>query len=205
VNIVDPSVRLLWITPDAEQVIERAGRTCYKSENLITPESAGAFILKILKSGHESVIEHASASFLFVTDRGVTHEFVRHRIISFSQESTRYCAYNKEKFDGQISVIEPPGLTQEQKCRWYEACDDAEKAYMKLSELGVPPQFARSVLPTCLKTEIVATANLREWRHILRLRTSSAAHPQIREIMQIVKKTLKQNCPNVFHDFEDKD
>ena len=102
-EIVKPSAELIWITPNAEQEIERAGRTCYKSEDKITDDSAGAFIRMVMKRGHESVIEHASASFRFICDRGVTHEMVRHRLAAYSQESTRYCNYGTDKHGGQIS------------------------------------------------------------------------------------------------------
>lgn len=200
-KIAKPSATLLWITPNAEQEIERAGRTCYKLENMITRDSAGKFIRMIMKRGHESVIEHATASFLFVCDRGVTHELVRHRLVAYSQESTRYCNYGKDKFDRGISVIVPPGLNDEQRRLWTFGCERAETAYLALLESGCSPQIARSVLPNSLKTEIVATCNLREWRHICRLRTSKAAHPQIKEIMDIALVKLISLCPNVFHDF----
>jgi thymidylate synthase (FAD) len=198
--IEQPGATLEWITPDAELVIERAGRTCYKSEDKITPDSAGAFIRKILASGHESVIEHASASFRFICDRGVTHELVRHRLVAYSQESTRYCNYGKA---GQIKVIVPPEIKESKTGYpiWEKAMQNAEDAYLILINNGFSPQIARSVLPTCLKTEIVTTCNLREWRHILRLRMSPKAHPQIREIMEPVLQILKRECPNVFHDF----
>lgn len=198
--IVKPSVELLSITPFAETLLERAGRTCYKSECRITQESAGPFIHRILESQHESVIEHAVATFRFVCDRGVTHELVRHRLASFSQESTRYCSYGKEKFGNQITVIEPPGLTGIDRENWETACLSAERMYLALTANKVTPQIARSVLPTCLKTEIVVTANFREWRHILKLRTSQAAHPQIREIMDIAAQILVKEAPSVFGD-----
>lgn len=200
-QIVKPSATLLWITPNAEQEIERAGRTCYKSEDKITGDSAGKFIRMIMKRGHESVIEHATASFLFICDRGVTHELVRHRLVAYSQESTRYCNYGKEKHGKEITVIEPPGLNRDARTFWYLAMKNAEEAYFDLLNENCPPQIARAVLPNSLKTEIVTTCNLREWRHICRLRTSKAAHPQIKEIMDVALVKLISLCPNVFHDF----
>ncbi len=197
-QIVTPYVELLSITPNAEQLIERCGRICYKSEDKMTPNSVGAFIRIIIGKGHHSVIEHASATILFVCDRGVTHELVRHRLVSYSQESTRYC-----KYKNGIQVIEPPGLDERKHVSWITACQIAENSYITMTEAGVPPQIARSVLPTCLKTEIAVTANLREWRHILALRTSKAAHPQMREVMMIAGRILKSECPNIFHDWED--
>ena len=199
-KIVKPSVELLWITPNATKMIERAGRICYKSEELITDDSANKFVKKILERGHEAVIEHASASLLFICDRGVTHELVRHRLVSYCQESTRYCNYGKEKFGNEITVIEPPGLTEKQREFWRISCEASEENYICLINSGSSPQIARSVLPNCLKTEIVTTANLREWRHIIKLRTAPTAHPQIKEVMDIAKGILKKECSVLFED-----
>lgn len=199
-KIVKPSTELLWITPDAELQIERAARTCYKSEDKMTGDSAAALITRLIKSGHHAMLEHASASFKFVCDRGVTHELVRHRLCAYAQESTRYCNYGADRFGNEITVIEPPGLEKVQGNVWELACKHAEQSYLSLLDQGIPPQIARSVLPTCLKTEIVCTANLREWRHIFSLRLSSAAHPQIREIMYPALETLYHHCRNVFND-----
>lgn len=198
--IVKPTAELVWITPNSEKMIELAGRTCYKSEDAITEDSSVKFVEMIMKRGHESVLEHASASVRFVCDRGVTHELVRHRLCAFSQESTRYCNYGKEKFGGEISVIEPPELTEQQFMMWQETMFQIEEVYLKMISQGVSPQIARSVLPNCLKTEIVTTANLREWRHIFKLRRSMAAHPQIKEVMNIAFDLLYKECPTVFKD-----
>lgn len=198
--IVEPSATLLSITPNAEELIERCGRTCYKSECKITPDSAGSFVRKIMKLGHLSVIEHANATIMFVCDRGVTHELVRHRLASYSQESTRYCNYGKDKFGNEIKVIQPPGLEGTSLQRWKVACEQIEQTYLAMMADGVTAQIARSILPNCLKTEIATTANLREWRHILTLRTSQAAHPQIREVMEQAREILKKECPTVFED-----
>jgi thymidylate synthase (FAD) len=190
-----PGVELLWITPEPAQHIERAGRVCYKSEDKITPESAAAFVKKIKSMGHLSVLEHASASFLIRTDRGITHEAVRHRIASFAQESTRYVNYDK-RFG--LQVIPPEGLTGAQFIVWADAMAAAAKAYEKLIELGCSPQQARDVLPTCTKADLVFTANFREWLHVIDLRTSSAAHPKIRTVINEVRRILVANCPEVF-------
>jgi thymidylate synthase (FAD) len=182
--------------------IERAGRTCYKSEHAITPDSAEKFVANIIKRGHESVLEHFSFTVRFVCDRGVSHELVRHRLASFSQESTRYANYSDERFGTEITVIEPCFLGRD-TCgysTWKASCEAAEASYFRMLEWGCTPQEARSVLPNSLKTEVVVTANLREWRHILRLRTSRAAHPQIREIMVPLLKELREIIPAVFDD-----
>lgn len=198
-KIVKQSVELLWVTPVSETQIELIGRTCYKSENLMTMDSHGPFCRKMVDKGHHAMIEHASASFRIITDRGVSHEIVRHRIASFAQESTRYCNYSADKFGREIAVVEPPGLG-ENRWVWEAACEEAEITYMSLLRDGVSPQIARSVLPTCLKTEIVMTANFREWRHFITLRRAKAAHPQIREIAEYVLSVLKIHAPNVFYD-----
>jgi len=204
-KIVEPSVTLLHHTPDAEKVIERAGRVCWKSEGNITEDSHVAFIKMIMDPSrkHESVLEHASAGFSIVCDRGISHEIVRHRIASYSQASTRYCCYAKDKFGGEISVIRPSGIKEgtNEGVVWYEGCYHAERAYLKLIELGVLPQNARSVLPTCLATEIVWTANLREWMHILSLRSAKAAHPDIRVIMEMIKPHLVSIAPTIFANY----
>lgn len=199
-RIVKPSATLEWITPDPLKVIESAGRICYKSEDKITGDSAIEFVRRIIARGHEAVIEHASASFRIVTDRGITHEIVRHRLASYCQESTRYCNYAGERFGHEISVIEPPSLNGQQRAAWLTACESAETCYFNMLEAGVPPQTARAVLPTCLKTEIIMTANFREWRHFLRLRLAGGAHPQIIEIARLIRTVLLQECPAVFGD-----
>ena len=197
-KIVEPSVSLEWITPMPLQAIERAGRVCYKSEDKITEGSAEKFCKMIYQKGHESVVEHAVASIRIVCDRGVSHEIVRHRLASYSQESTRYCNYSKDKFGNEITVIEPPDLTDGQRTMWVVGVMGAESAYFSMIENGSTPQIARSILPNCLKTELVMTANFREWRHFIHLRTSSAAHPQMRQIAEMVKTTLAHECPFVF-------
>jgi len=206
--LVKPSAKIEMITSNALQVIELAGRTCYKSEEKITDTSAPAFVAMILKRGHESVLEHASATARFICDRGVTHEIVRHRIASYSQESTRYCDYE----GGHVAFVIPPWVDVEPgECdfseirdiagmEWFNHMLDAEQAYKTLREGGWRPEQARSVLPNSLKTEIVMTANLREWRHFFKLRTSTAAHPQMREVAQPLLEEMKRLVPGVFDD-----
>ena len=180
------------------ELIEGAGRTCYKSEEKITEGSAKKFVKRILKSGHESVIEHVSASVRFITNRGLTHELVRHRLCAFSQESTRYVRY-----DGNMEFIKPvwfDSSTSEQKYLFENACSQAESYYLQLLEQKWRPEQAREVLPNALKTEIVVSCNLREWRHIFKLRTSKAAHPQIRALMQDCLVGFKEAIPVLFDD-----
>jgi len=201
-NIAQPSVEMLWITPQPEVCIEVAGRTCYKSDNKITPESAGAFVKKLTRSGHHAMIEHAVASFLIVTDRGISHEIVRHRIASYAQESTRYCNYSAEKFGRQVTFIEPPDLSPVLRVCWENACLDSERHYFDMIDAGASPQIARSALATCTKTEIVMTANLREWMHFITLRKPKTAHPQIRPVAQQIHDELLIHAPNIFDELQ---
>lgn len=182
--------------------IERYGRVCYKSENKITSDSARKFIANIIVSGHESVIEHEKVSVRIICDRGVSHEIVRHRIASYSQESTRYCNYSKDKFSNELTFIKPCFWEEnsEQYQIWKAMMCEIEKSYLQLIKEGVEPQEARSVLPNSLKTEIIVTMNLREWRHFFQLRTSKRAHPQMREIAVPLLKEFQSRIPVIFDD-----
>lgn len=182
--------------------IERCGRICYKSEHKITEDSYLTFVKNIIKREHEAVLEHFSVSVKFICDRGVSHEIVRHRLASYCQESTRYCNYAKEDFQSEITVIEPCYLDKSAAGYriWERSCKNAETAYFDLLDFGCTPQEARAVLPNSLKTEIVMTANLREWRHFLKLRTSPAAHPQIREVAIPLLNEFKVLIPVMFDD-----
>jgi len=186
---------------DGERILknlERYGRTCYKSEDRITPESAREFVARILKGGHESVIEHEKVTVRIICDRGVAHEIVRHRIASYSQESTRYCNYKSRG----IRVIEPFFFVGDNKKYqiWLSTMHACEDAYNALIKAGATPQEARSVLPNSLKTEIIITYNLREWRHFFRLRCSKQAHPQMREVIIPLLQEFKRRIPVIFDD-----
>jgi thymidylate synthase (FAD) len=184
--------------------LERYARTCYKSEHKITKNSAPQFIRNLIKMGHESVIEHEKVTVRVICDRAITHEVVRHRIGSYSQESTRYCNYSEKSSQGGIQVIKPFFFKKDKKKYeiWKKAMTECEQAYNQLIELGATPQEARSVLPNSLKTEIVITYNLREWRHFFKLRTSQRAHPQMREIAISLLKEFKKRIPVIFDDIE---
>jgi thymidylate synthase (FAD) len=203
-KIVSASYEILAISPDHPlQLLELAGRTCYKSEDRSEPGTAETFCVRILESQHESVIEHASMTVRFVCDRGVSHELVRHRLCSFSQESTRYCNYSKEKFGNVITVVRPCFWQEgtDAFATWKSGCELAEQAYFVLvNGYGAKPQEARSVLPNSLKTEIVVTANLRQWRHMFRLRCSNKAHPQMRELMIPLLVETRTRIPVLFDD-----
>ena len=182
--------------------IEEYGRTCYKSEDYITDESADNFVRRILRKGHESVIEHEKLTARIICDRGVSHELVRHRLASYSQESTRYCNYSKGKFGKELVFIRPCFWPDDslQYHLWRSAMSTAEGVYMYLLENGAKPEEARSVLPNSLKTEVVMTANLREWRHFFRLRCAPAAHPQMREIANQLLTQAYAELPAIFED-----
>ena len=207
-KIIKPDVQ--FITPiDGATILKRleqCGRVCYKSEDKITEGSAEKFVAGIIKRGHEADLEHCSFTVKFICDRGVSHEIVRHRMASYCQESTRYCNYGKGKFGEEITVIKPCfwdentlGEKVKTDC-WKIAMRDAEDAYFALLDEGCSPQEARSVLPNSLKTEVVMTANIREWRHFLKLRCSPAAHPQMREVALILLDKVHWLIPVCFDD-----
>ncbi len=182
--------------------IERAGRVCYKSESNISDTSAEKFIANIIKSGHESVIEHVSITFKIICDRGVSHEIVRHRLASYSQESSRYCDYSGEKFGGELTFIKPCFWNDgdENYLLWKKTMSQIEETYLAMRKNDAKPEEARSILPNSLKTELFMTANLREWRHFLKLRTSKRAHPQMRQIALQIYEILSSKLPIIFSD-----
>ncbi|MBQ6759578.1 MAG: FAD-dependent thymidylate synthase [Selenomonadaceae bacterium] len=205
-KIIEPSVELVEDFDAAAviQKLERAGRVCYKSEGNIKADSAEKFIRGIIKRGHESVIEHATVSFKIVCDRGVTHELVRHRLASYSQESSRFCDYSAGKFGGELTFIKPCFWTDDDENfqLWKATMAQLEKTYLAMRAAGARPEEARSILPNSLKTEIFVTMNLREWRHFLKLRTAKAAHPQMREIALKIYQILVEKLPAVFDDLK---
>ena len=198
-----------FMTPISAQAIvehlERCGRVCYKSEDRIAEGSAEKFLANIVSRGHEAVLEHFSFTVKFIVDRGVSHEIVRHRMASYCQESTRYCNYSKDGFGNEITVVEPCFFEKgsPEWTLWKHACEVSERYYFNLLDWNRTPQEARSVLPTSLKTEVVMTANIREWRHFLKLRTSAAAHPQIREVAVPLLHELQRLVPVLFDDIEE--
>lgn len=209
-KVVNPSIEVFFWKPDCdnintiEEAIELFSRTCYKSEDKITEDSANAFVRSLRKRGHHAMLEFGYAVVKIIADRGLTHELVRHRLASFAQESTRFCNYSKDKFDHEISVIRPPGLTDAQFRIWYEAMKNSQDYYMTLINLGCKPEIARSVLPIGIKTEIVIGANTREWRHIFELRCATKAHPTIRGVMLDILKIFNNKMPSIYEDIFEK-
>lgn len=194
-----------YATCELEQ-IERIARTCYKSEDKIKDqgESAKELIARLIANGHEAMLEHSQLSVKFICDRGVSHELVRHRMASFAQESTRYCNYSKDKFGNELTFIRPyyyfDNNRRVEQAVWDHMMQEVEDAYISLIQNGSTPQEARCILPNSLKTEVVVTANYREWRHILELRCDKAAHPQMRELMIPLLEELHGLIPIVFDD-----
>lgn len=209
-KIIKPSYKILTPISDGGikelQHIERIARVCYKSEDKIShynSESAKKLIKMLIDREHEAMLEHGSISVLFICDRGVSHEIVRHRMASFAQESTRYCNYSKDKFGNELTFIEPIFWDENsyQYEDWERAMYEAEQSYIELiRDQGASPQEARSVLPNSLKTELVMTANYREWRHFFDLRCSPAAHPQMRELAIPLLRDLSKRIPVIFDD-----
>lgn len=209
-KIVSPSTTVDWIESGSSMLtrIEAAGRTAYKSESKVTDDSAIYFVKMIVAKNHLSVLEHVSVSARVVCDRGVTHEIVRHRIASYTQESTRYCNYSDNRFSNELSFVFPSFLKRFKEdspifMAWKEAMQLAETKYLALINLGASPQDARSVLPNSLKSEIVMTMNLREWRHFFSLRTAPGAHPDMQVIAKELLSKFREHIPLIFDDISD--
>lgn len=228
-RVIKPCYEIQHLDPEDIHRIERAARTCYKSESKIAAGSAEELIALLIKSGHEAMLEHSQMTVIFTVDRGVSHELVRHRLCSFAQESTRYCNYAFDRFGNEITVVEPSfykDIPEEEKdvirrmfngeqdvertfevtalhkryANWYTDCQLAESGYFKLIELGASAQEARAVLPNSLKTDIVVTANYREWRTIFKLRAAIGAHPDMINVMKPLLEEVKAKVPVIFDD-----
>jgi thymidylate synthase (FAD) len=213
VRIIDQSHEIISLPDNLLQMIEAAGRTCYKSEDKITPDSAAGFVQRMRDRGHHAILEFGDITVRFITNRGVTHELVRHRLCSFAQESTRYVRY-----DGKMEFIRPvwcshnlcgiwktdfPKNLSEVEYEFFNNYLITEITYAHLLKNGWRPEQAREVLPNSLKTEIVVKGNIREWRHCLTLRTSKKAHPQIRSLLTPLLKELQQKIPILFDDIKE--
>ncbi|MCC8181044.1 MAG: FAD-dependent thymidylate synthase [Planctomycetes bacterium] len=203
---IEQSAELVQATPDAGRMLERIARVCYNSENRMMCDCVDGMCTKCVArrdkflgalkdKRHDSVFEHASATFKIVTDRGITHELVRHRLASFTQSSTRYI-----KYDDGLPVVKPFGLAAAEEDDWHQAMLAAESAYVRLLENGTAQQDARDVLPTCTAATIFITANFREWRHILNLRLAAGAHPKIRALAGLIWQQFHPLCPVYFED-----
>ena len=201
-EIIFPSS--LNVAKEMVLLIEKAARLCYKTEYVMIDNKINeSFIKDKIERGHHSILEHSMVTVKFVVDRGVSHAIVRHRLASYSQESTRYCNYANYRFGKEITVIEPLFFDGKlENMIWYDECLKAEEAYFKLLEFGATPQEARSVLPNSLKTELIMTGNFREWRHFFSIRTCKDSHPQMLEVTIPLLAKFKQMFPPIFSDIE---
>jgi len=213
-KVIEQTHELISLPDDLLETLEKAGRTCYKSEGRITEDSAAKFVNMLVRHKHHAMIEFGDIIVRLTTNRGVTHELVRHRLCSFAQESTRYVRY-----DGSMAFIRPvwsderllrewdrdtpvpEGLTKGDRI-WLAAMCRAEEEYTQLLQEGWKAQAAREILPNSLKTEIVVKANIREWRHIFALRCAKSSHPQMVELMRPLLADLKSKLPVVFDDLD---
>lgn len=195
------NVQLINITIGAEPHIENCGRIAYRSD-LDGKKDTGNFIKMLIKNGHESVLEHASASFVVDCDRAIANEIVRHRIASYTQESTRYCNYTKKKFSNTIAFIEPCFEDALAISEYKQSCKNSAQSYEEMIKKGIKPEIARQTLSMGLMTKIVMTANMRTWRNFIKLRLgiSGNPHPQIRQVTGLILSKLYENCPNIFAD-----
>ncbi len=192
-------VELLFITPNAEKLIESAARTCYQSFAKQGKDTEKAFLKMLIKRGHLSVLEHAYATFrISGVSRAFTHQFVRHRLCSFSQQSQRYVD------ESDFNYIEPESVKNHPQAHliFTKLMDEAKKAYSELQKVGIKKEDARFVLPNAVETQVVVTANFREWRHIIELRGQQDAQWEIRRMAMEVLKILKKHAPTAFVDFE---
>lgn len=202
-KIIEQSYRILWNPGDA---IEKAARTCYRSEDKITEDGSSDQKIKEMLTtlGHTAMLEHSVLSVEFTTDRAIANELERHRLCSFAQESTRYCNYSKNKFGNELAFVKPEWMSD---CMfgsnlWLSTCNMAERYYKALLTNGLKPEDARCVLPLCLATKLVMTTNYAEWRHILKLRTAKGAHPQMRALMIPLLEELQETIPVIFDDIK---
>lgn len=203
-RVIEPSYEILTSINGKEvlRTIEYCARTCYQSYDKQTEDSCFQFVKMLMGRNHESCLEHYSFSVKFIVDRGIHNEIVRHRLSSFAAESSRYVNYSKDKFGKEITVIRPVFFKKDtwEYNMWKKSVENAEATYMSMLERGVKPEEARSILPLSIKTETVMTANLREWRHFFKLRTTPFCHPQMCQITIPLLQELKSLIPVVFDD-----
>lgn len=184
--------------------IERACRTCYRSEDKITEESYINLIKNCINRGHESVLEHEKITVRLTCDIGCYKDLTRHRISSFSIESTRYCNYGKDKWNNQIKFIKPCNLDKEKPEYdfWKNCMQDIENTYLDMTQLGCTPDQMRMILPHSTAAEVTMTANIREWKHIFELRCSKRAHPSVQQVMIPLLLYFKEQMPEIYENVE---
>lgn len=204
VKIVSPSIEV--ITPlDGDYILkhlERCARNCYKSEDKITSDSAQKMIKKLIDLGHEAMIEHFSVTVKLTTDVGAYKDLTRHRHASFAIESTRFCNYSKGKYGNELTFMKPSNMEEGTPVYniWYQTMLDIEKHYLNMAAEGAAVDQLRMLLPHSTKADVFMTANLREWRHIFKLRCAPATHPSVREIMTMLLNEFRSQLPVLFDD-----
>lgn len=204
-KLIDPVIYVeKYDGKDIMRKIERACRICYRSEGNITEDSYKQLLTNCINRGHESVLEHEKISVRLVGDIGTYKDLTRHRHASFSVESTRYCNYGKDKFDSEIKIIKPCHIEEETEFYniWKKGIESIEKAYLEMAEKGAKPDQLRMLLPHSTAAEYAMTANIREWKHILSLRCSKAAHPAIRQLLIPLLLKFKEDMPEIFETVE---
>ncbi|MCI8759820.1 MAG: FAD-dependent thymidylate synthase [Clostridia bacterium] len=204
-RIVEPWIKVEKI--DGKKImkrIERACRTCYRSEGKITEDSYKKLLANCITRGHESVLEHEKVTVRIYSDVGSYKDLTRHRFASFSIESTRYCSYDKDKYGNEIAFMNPAGYMEDEKMyeTWKNTMQEIEKGYIKMKELGASTDMCREVLPHATAGEYTMTANIREWKHILALRTTKHVHPSIRQVLIPLLKYFQEEMPEIFGDIE---
>lgn len=201
-RIVEPWVKVEKF--DGKEImrrIERACRTCYRSEGKMTEDSYKNLIKNCITRGHESVLEHEKITVRIYNDIGSYKDLTRHRFASFSVESTRYCSYDKDKYGNEIAVMNPVYIEDKEIYEnWKKTIEEMEKGYMKMKELGATTDMCRNLLPHSTVAEYTMTANIREWKHIFSLRANNHVHPAIRQVMIPLVKYFKEQMPEIFDD-----
>ena len=208
VKIIEPKIEIEEFNGiDIMKKLERACRTCYRSEDIIGEDTYKILLKGCINNGHESVLEHEKITVRFTTELGAYKDFTRHRLSSFSIESTRFCSYDKDKFNKEIKVINPkyiidPSIYQV----WFKSCEIMEHNYMLMKKLGAKNDECREILNHSVSAEVVMTCNIREWRHILRLRCTKKVHPSLKVIFIPLLLLFKKEMPELFEDIDyDKD
>ena len=203
-KIVEPWIKVEKV--DGKKImkrIERACRTCYRSEGKITEDSYKKLLTNCITKGHESVLEHEKVTTRIYCDLGSYKDLTRHRLASFSVESTRYCSYDKDKYGNEITFMNPIYIEDKEIYEiWKKTMQEIENGYIKMKQLGATTDMCRELLPHSVAAEYTMTANIREWKHILALRTTSHVHPSIRQVLIPLLKYFKEEMPEIFGDIE---
>lgn len=204
VKVVEPSMEI-WTPLDNNYImrfLERCARNCYKSEGMINDDSAERMIRKLIELKHDAMLEHYSITVKMTCDLGCYKDITRHRHASFAIESTRWCNYAKDKFGSEISVVRPINMEVGSDIynAWLKNCEDMEKSYLDVMSKGGTVDQGRMILNQSTKADVIMTCNIREWRHVLRLRCEKSVHPTVQNIMRMILIEFKKHLPVLFED-----